>query len=782
MKNFIIMVLLCLFVSSFSNEAFAQDQRTQTIRGKLTDEQSESPLIGANVILVGSDPFIGSSTDLDGNFRLENVPLGRQTIRITYLGYEPREIPNVLVTSGKELVLNLTLRESIAVLNEVIIEGKTERGEAINKMATVSSRTFTVEETKRYAGAIDDPSRMASSYAGVGVVDGNNDLVIRGNSPQGMLWRMEGVEIPNPNHFSEQGSSGGPISMLNSNMMTTSEFFTGAFPAEYGNGFSGVFDINLRKGNNEQREYAFQVGILGTDFALEGPFSKNYNGSYLVNYRYSTLSMFNLIGLDIVGDIVPKFQDLSFNFDLPSKKFGTFGLFGLGGTGMVTDDWRDDDFGFKDRFQTDMGVTGLRHSYLIGSKTLIKTVIAGMGTNRQYYQLQYDTITGNTMRETYNSSMQDGALRMTTSVNHKFNARHTLKSGIVYNHLTVKYFENTNFEVLGYQVLQEADGNTNRWHAYAQWQYRMNARLTLNSGLHYTYFQLTNEHRAEPRLGAKYQIDEHSSINAGVGVHSKSWDMSTYFATAKDEQGSLFYPNKQVGMLTSYHYVLGYDRMITKNLRAKVEAYYQQLENVPIVDNDSSFASMVNTYGSFVNVPMKNKGSGQNYGLEFTLERYFTNQFFFMLTSSIYNSTYVGGDGVRRNTVNNGNYVSNAQFGKEWNIKGSANRVFGISAKGVWAGGRRSTPILLDESRDAGHTVYDHTRGYENKMADYLRPDIQITYRINGKKASHLLKLDVQNAINRKNPWSEFYNAETGKIEENYQVGILPVMSYKIQF
>ncbi|NQV53946.1 MAG: TonB-dependent receptor [Flavobacteriales bacterium] len=772
---FFLSILLC-----FTQSLFAQSP-TQTIRGKVIDEQSNAPLIGANVVVIGSQPFIGASTDLDGNFRMDNVPVGRQTLRISYLGYEQREMPNVLVNSGKEMVLEIQLIESIETLREVVVEGTTERGEHLNQMATVSARTFTVEETKRYAGAIDDPARMASSYAGVGVVDGDNDLVIRGNSSRGMLWKMEGIEIPNPNHFSEQGTSGGPISMLNSNMMGTSEFYTGAFPAEYGNGFSGVFDINLRKGNNEKREYSLGVGILGTDLSVEGPFKKGYAGSYLVNYRYSTLAAFSFIGLDIVGDIIPQFQDLSYNIYLPSKKFGTFSLFGLGGSGNVDDQWRTADYDFDEYVQTDMGVTGLTHSYLIGDKTLIKTVGAVMGTKRLYSQFQSDTVTGNQIRQSFGTTNKDMALRINTSVKHKFNAKHTLKTGLIYNHILFDYDEFSNFSGDGKETLLDAKGDGDRWQAYSQWQYRASSRLTFNSGLHYTHFVITDEHRVDPRFGARLQLNDGSALTAGFGTHTKSWDMSVYYATGMDPNGEEYRPNENLKMLQSAHYVLGYERQLTPNIHAKVEAYYQQLGGVPIEENDSSYVSALNSYGGYSNVPMVNKGTGSNYGIELTVERYFQDQFFFMLTSSLFNSTYVGGDGVERNTAHNNNYIHNLQFGKEWNM-GSPKHVFGISAKGVWAGGRRTTPILLAASRDAGYTIRDNTRGYEGRLAAYIRPDVQLTYRINGKKASHLIKLDVQNCINRENPWYDYYNPYTDQIESSYQVGILPVLAYKIQF
>lgn len=760
----------------------AQDEQpTQTIRGTIIDQQSEAPLIGANIIVVGSDPFIGASTDLDGKFRLENVPVGRYTLSISYLGYESRELPNTLVTSGKETILTISLQESFETLNEVVIQGETDRGESINPMATVSARTLTVEETKRIAGSIDDPSRLASGYAGVGVVEGNNDLVIRGNSPRGMLWRMEGLEIPNPNHFSEQGASGGPISMLSTNMMGNSEFFTGAFPAEYGNAYSGVFDINLRKGNNEQREYTFGVSLLGTDIALEGPFRKGYEGSYLVNYRYSTLSMFSLIGLDIVGDVIPKFQDLSYNVTLPSKKLGNFSIFGLGGSGVATEEWRWEDHNYDDVFRTDMGVTGLKHTYLIGEKTLFKSVVAVMGTDRTYEQRMFDT-TDVFIRDSYSASMEDIAIRATTSLNHKFNARHTLKAGAIYNRMSFDYYWNYYSQSEQKDVtVQDSKGNAQRVQTYAQWQWRALKHLTINTGLHHTYFDLNDQHVVEPRLGARYQLADNKWINAGYGMHSNTSELSFYYATDTRPDGSIYYPNKSLDMTRAQHFVLGYEQMFGSNIRAKAEVYYQNLWDVPIEDSDSSALSSINYTDGFSNSTFRNGGTGRNYGAELTLERYFSNQWFFLITSSLYDSRYVAGDGKERSTKWNANYVNNLQVGKEFNLK-RPGRILSVSSKGIWAGGQRYTPLLLEASREAGSGVRDQTRIYGEKMPDYFRLDVQLTYRINRPKTTHYIKIDVQNASNRKN-WSyEDYNEETQEIERGYMLGILPVMSYKIQF
>src|SRR6476660_8936810 len=231
----LVCVILTLLILSVAGNA-----QTQTLRGTVTDYDSKFPLVGVNVILY-RDSVIAKvvSTDENGNFKMENVPVGRNKIKFSYIGYEEQTMDNVIVTSGKEVVLNVAMNESVHEINEVVVSAF-KPGETRNEMATVSARPFTIEETDRYAGSRGDPARMASNFAGVqGADDSRNDIVIRGNSPGGVLWRLEGVDIPNPNHFSVPGTTGGPVSMLNSKTLGNSDFFTGAFPAEYGNATGG---------------------------------------------------------------------------------------------------------------------------------------------------------------------------------------------------------------------------------------------------------------------------------------------------------------------------------------------------------------------------------------------------------------------------------------------------------------------------------------------------------------------------------------------------------------
>src|SRR5688572_3956853 len=292
-------LLFLMLVIFQSTNVFAQF--TQTIRGTLIDPLLHSPIAGASISISGTQ--LSVITDETGGFRFKDVPAGTYSLVATHIGYQERVFGNIVVNTGKEVVLTLSLEVKVRAEKEVVVRANSKKNRPLNDMSIVSSRAFTVEETQKYAAAVNDPLRMATGFAGVASVDdGSNDIVIRGNSPTGLLWRMEGIDIPNPNHFSSVGGTGGGISILSTQLLSNSDFVTGAFAAEYGNALSGVFDLKLRKGNNEKKEYTIQAGILGLNAAAEGPFSSSYKGSYLVNYRYSTLQIMNKLGIEVGGD------------------------------------------------------------------------------------------------------------------------------------------------------------------------------------------------------------------------------------------------------------------------------------------------------------------------------------------------------------------------------------------------------------------------------------------------------------------------------------------------
>jgi len=748
---------------------------TQNIRGVVYDADSRITLIGVNVIVLDSDPLIGTSTDIDGEFVLSGLPVGRYTLKFQYLGYEDKVMPNVLLGSGKEMVLTVFLEESTTSLDEISVSAKKNRAEAQNHMATVSARSFTVEETKRYAGSFNDPARMASAYAGVsGSPEGNNDIIIRGNSPGGLLWRLEGIEIPNPNHFSEEGATGGPISILNGNMLDNSDFYTGAFPAEYGNAYSGVFDLNLRNGNNRKREYSFMAGVLGVDCSAEGPFVQGKDASYLVNYRYSSLALMNTLGIKIVGDAVPKYQDASFKVTMPKTKLGSFSLFGIGGLSNVQEEYDD----YKNDFATNMGVLGVTNRVHVSDNCYLNTTLGVTGSSNvwEYHEPNDE----NVFRKLASENFFYKTARLNSTLQCKISPRITARSGIVISHLQFDLFSDyrDSLEMLITDV--EKDGYTNLYEGFTNWKIKAGKDVTFQAGLHFTQLGLNNANSIEPRFGARWKVKPNHTLTFGAGMHSKILPITNYYAVF-EKDGVVAQHNKNIDLQKAVHLVAGYETMLSKNLFAKVESYYQYLYNIPVEADTASAFSIVNyTYG-YVTMPLKNNGVGVNYGVDLTLEKFFSDNYYFVFTSSLYNSKYKGSDSKQNNTMFNGNYVLNLLGGREFAISKKENpRILTISTKGTIAGGRRYTPIDLEKSIAKNETVRNENKPFMEQRPMFTRIDLKLSLRKNTLRTTRTWELDIQNVTNTQNIAGDYFYE--GKVQTYTQLGILPVLSYKVQF
>ena len=785
------LLALAILFTGFGAQA---QQLTQTVRGTVVDQDSKAPLFGVNIVVVNSDPFLGTTSDMDGNFKLENVPVGRQNIQLTYIGYKESTVANLEVNTGKEVVLNLQMVESIAQLQEATVVAEQDKKEALNEMTSISSRQFSVEETGRYAGSRNDVSRMAANYAGVSNAnDSRNDIVIRGNSPNGLLWRMEGMDIPSPNHFSSVGSNGGPISMLNYNVISNSDFLTSAFPAEYGNALSGVFDIKLRNGNNQKREHMFQLGALGTEFMVEGPFSKEYNGSYLLNYRFSTTSILTQMGIDFGFSGTADYQDIAFKFNLPTKKAGTFSIFGLGGNNIYkvnADERLEDNFdetvadNTNDIFENSLGIGGINHRYLFkNNKTYINTTLGFSGQLSSGRSDSVSTVNEG-LTEYYRADNNKYRFTLHSYLKTKFNSKNTLKTGIIAEQQSFELKEQLYDPAVGAMyAYKDADGSAELLQAYTQWQHKFNDDLVLNTGVHYQRFMLNDAQAIEPRAGLRWNFRGNQSLNAGYGLHSQLQILPTYFVATQTPNGVLS-TNENLDFSKSHHFVIGYDNALTENTVIKVEAYYQSLFDIPIhMATEPSSFSLVNEGGTFVlhdEDNLVNEGTGTNIGMELTLERFFNKGFYYLFTASVFDSKYTGSDGVERNTAFNGNYVGNLLFGKEFKI--NTNNKLIIDLKFSAAGGRRYTPIDLAASQLAGDAILIDREAFSLQQKDYFRSDLKITYRINRKRVSHEVFLNIDNVFDNQNVFAQTYSARTGQIENIYQLGMFPTFQYKIQF
>lgn len=755
---------------------------SQTIRGRIIDADSRRPIAEANLLLMGSNPIIATSSNADGTYRLSKVPVGRQNIKVNMLGYEEKILSNILVVAGKEMVLEIELRESFKNLKDVVVSSASNKSRVANDMALVSARGFSVEETKRYAGAINDPARMVASYAGVNSDgSGNNDIIVRGNNPRNIQWRLEGVEIPNPNHFASEGLTGGPINALNSQMLANSEFYTGAFNPQYGNALAGIFDMKLRTGNNEKREYSFSLGVLGTDITVEGPFKKGSQSSYLANYRYSTLSLLDQAGIvDFNG--VPKYQDGSFKLLFPTKNAGTFTVFGLAGRSGISAEYFDEieknKMIEKWNQSSQLAVGGLSHFYPINDKIYLRNTVSF--ANNGSKGVGEKPIGSLDFKEYFNAKMNNNTLRVASTINIKSNARNQIQAGLIvsqYNfNFKSKYYDEPSS---AYIIDQSNQGNAQLLQAFASWRWRLSEQISLVNGLHSQKTSLNKSISIEPRSALRFDFAKRQALTAGFGVHSKMDALPNYFAIINNGT-----PNKNLGFAKANHYVLGYENKLSQQLFFKAEVYYQQLYNIGIDSNRNSSYSLLNQDELFTSRVLVNEGKGKNMGLELTLERYFNKNYYFLVTASVFDSKYLAADNVWRNTRYNGNFTSNFLFGKEFILrnKNGKNRVLGLNTRTSFLGGRRLMPIDLAASQLAGRSIYFESQAFEKKNDDVFSINLGIVYRIDRKHCNHEFKLDVQNITNNQANIDYYYNNTTKKINSIKQLSTLPVLSYTINF
>jgi hypothetical protein len=370
MKKYLLILLLSTALYSQNNK--------QNIRGIVIDKLSQTPINGATVQINNSDKQ--TISDEKGNYVLTEITPDRYEIKVSFVGYKEVVIPNVIVTSGKEVVLDITMEDEYKKLDEVVIK-TSNKASAINKLATVSARTFSMEEVNRFAGGRSDVARLAANFAGVSTPDDSrNDIVIRGNSPVGVLWKIDGMNVTNPNHFAAVGTTGGAVSALNTNLLKNSDFFTSAFPAEYGNAISGVFDIRFRNGNSKKRETTIQLGVItGLEATTEGPINKEKGSSYLVGYRYGLASVAQTFGINIGTTATPSYQDLSFKLNSGTNKLGKFSLFGILATSTIGISGGNSSSLYGNGNQVDfaskIGIMGLNHFKQINSKSFISSTV-----------------------------------------------------------------------------------------------------------------------------------------------------------------------------------------------------------------------------------------------------------------------------------------------------------------------------------------------------------------------------------------------------------------------
>ncbi|WP_148041375.1 carboxypeptidase regulatory-like domain-containing protein [Rufibacter immobilis] len=770
---------------------------TQTLRGTVIDAGLKTPLIGATVQLISVEPNRAVSTGIDGSFALDRLPIGRHSLKVTYLGYKESQISNIMVVSGKETVVSVQLAESYIQEAEVLVVAERDKTLPQNLLISSSVHTLRTEEINRFAGSRQDPSRMAANYAGVSSAsDQRNDLIVRGNSPLGVLWRLEGVEIPNPNHFTFTPNTGGAFSLLNNNLLDNSDFLTGAFPAEYGNRIGAVMDVKLREGNNKKVENTLQLGLNGMEVVTEGPLVKKWGGSFLGSMRLFTFRPLEKLGVDIGYEGLPRYQDGSFKAVIPTPKAGKFSAWGIAGSSNVTIYDIDEDtttwgklrYRLEPTLNNQMYAFGLQHTYTHIPKTVTELIVSTSGS--QVEATSIATYRNLSNRLFYYLRNFEKQLITRFNITHKPNARLLVKSGLTwqkmyYNNQEIMYQDQQDV----YEIPLDAQGSASLWQGYLLTKFSVSPRLDVQTGVYAQRFSIGKRLAIEPRLSIDYYLTDAQKLNFSAGFHSQTQPLVYYeYRFFSQERPEFNQPYNKLDFTRSRQAVLSYNYNLSPTWRLKAEGYYQYHFKVPVSKRAGEEAfSMLNlgTDYSFVTVDsVVSKGTGRNYGLELTAERFLKKGFYALANLSLLRSTFTGGDGQRRPTTFSIGYISNFLIGKEIDLDPNKRHHLSLDLRVNYSGGRRIIPIdeekTLNESTDK--IYYDVSNAYRPQLRNYFRTDIRVSYQLNTKKTTHWIFAAADNVLNKKNELYYGWDLEENRAKIYYQLGIYPYLGYRIQF
>ncbi|MGR3812293.1 TonB-dependent receptor [Jiulongibacter sp. NS-SX5] len=740
-------------------------QRTSTVRGTVKESVSQSPIEKINVQVVNSN--LTAVTDAEGQFIITDVPVGRLELKITGVGYTDQLIKELLLASNKELVIDVNLQTAISDLDEVMVTAASPNLSG----AKTSIQTITVEQVMRFPATFFDPARLAFSFPGVANTnDQANNMSIRGNNPRGLQWRLEGLEIVNPNHlanagtFSDQATvNGGGTNMLSAQMLGNMNFLTGAFPAEYGNALSGVMDMRLRKGNNKEFEHTAQVGLIGVDLASEGPLNRKKGSSYLINYRYSFTGLLALGGMTFGGEDI-RFQDLAVNLSFPNKKLGDFTVFGMGGK-------NSNEFAFDDEeglgpqqekdlyainYYSKMGAAGVTHEKTLNPSLLWKNNLVYSGLRNERNQTA-DPIYGDVLPSQFDLT-KTSKFSFSTIFNRRF-ATSRLKSGA--------YVTRTADSLNIFNGLSAGEFDSWLIQPFIQYSGQINSSLSYDLGFHQMNYLLTKTSTFEPRAALSLALGSSASVTASYGRHSQLLDNWLYAS------------NSDLKPTLSDHYVLNFSQRLGEKSNITVEAYYLSITN-DLASQTDQFLTGMNLTGYVDPTNLVNGAKGNNYGLELNYSRYLDNGFFMLANATLYKSTSINAEGVEFASRYDGNYIGNLTLGKEWSL--SKDRVFGSNIRLVYLGGFNNYEIDESASAAQSRTVFDYTAPLTDELPDYFRTDLRIYLKRSKNKLNRMWSIDIQNLTNQENVAFSYYDAFQNQLLTKYQLGMIPMLNYRWEF
>jgi hypothetical protein len=720
----------------------------QVVRGNISRVSGE-PVGQATVILNGAVSYT-SQADSAGQYLISVLP-GKYTEVVQAPGHKIVSRNNVVVISGKQQVQDFALEDLGADLETIVISGDRNPG-------SVGLDLWNIQQ---FAAVFYDPGRVVNSHAGTANADdGTNHMTVRGTSPDYIQWKLEGVEIVNPNHLENAGTvndrpafNGGGVSLISAQLLQNSEFHFAPFDAMQGNALSGIFDMKLRNGNDHKREHIVQVSLLGTDLAIEGPFSKSSRSSYLLNFRYSTIGLLSKLGVNF-GDEQTEFADFSHSLNFPFKR-GSVRIFGMSGLSETR---------FRGKLDTGLleiqkelqnidyrsltSINGISFLSGIGSSAYIKTVAAYSIKNVRRSARPTALLFLPVAHEQDNFRQEK--ISTVTYLGHSLGRSMRAKVGFYLN-----YFSNSVKSMVDTIARLNGSASQPLVQPFVSVDGEIGTRVNFSIGIHNFWLPEKEHLLVQPRLLLGYQINSNQSITFRSG---SSAQLPSAFLQVNSRDQLLPTTNEALSLMHVYRH---------RNLKLSTEIYLQRFRKIP--EQETFDFSAFNYFNEMVFFTLNQQGSAEVYGLDLMFEKHFT-QFYLITSASIYNSTYSAPwTNIRKGRFNTG-YNTFFTAGKEFSLR---NKPHFLSAD--------LRVMYRDGFRDL-HDVSGTDYTYDAVLENYWRMDLRLSYKKNKATSTVIWALDIQNLANRRNEAYHYFDRVSGKIETKYQLGLIPVLSYKVMF
>ncbi len=768
MKTLIFTLITFISFVVFNGTIYSQDSRG-IINGTVKDKETQAPVNDAVIEIIELQKKTAS--DVSGNFEFKDIPYGTYQIKVSSLGYEAVVKTDIVVLSSRPANVTAELLLSNITTAEINVEGK-----YFQKSTDESTSNYNLdfEEIRRSPGAVEDISRMVQTLPGISPAnDQRNDLIVRGGSPAENLTMIDGIEIPNVNHYPTQGSTSGPIGMINVKFINSVDFSTGGFSARYGDKLSSVMHISFREGYRKKFLTDINLSTAGFGGVFEGPlFTKK--GSFMFSVRKSYL---NLIRGAIRLAAVPDYWDFNLKTVYDFNKNNKLTFVGVGGLDKISfegesSEISDDNPYGKAKGDQKQFTAGFNMRTLF-KKGYLQTVVAN---STAYTNIENRDLRTDAMKFYYDS--YEGDYNVKSELFYQINSTNNIIFGAGARYIKFNYdnYFNSDTTSFGYiipEINVSRKDNFYKGSAFAQYTLKLlGNNLIMNAGLRYDYFSGIKEKNAvSPRFGISYSILPTTTVSASSGIYYQSPEYIWLMSDVK---------NENLKFMKANHYVVGIEHLFSADLRLSVEGYYKDYKNYPV-------SVLVPTYvlisGGTENGPnlllgeAVSKGFGYSRGIDVSLHKKLTGSGFYgMLNYSLAESKITGLEGGKRpgsfDYRHNITIIAGYQLANDWLV----------GLKFRYTTGRPYTPIDAQLSTIAGREVSDFANFNGYRYKDYNRLDLRVDKKWNFKKLTIVSYIELQNVFNTENVYQYFWNEYKNEQSTIYQWAFLPVGGFSIQF